>query len=173
MRLKSGVVSIELHCRDVLRTNSDPVNICPFDTFFKNTLVPINSKLNPNSNDNLHKHCLLAEEFALPFTIQKKFTSNCRFRRSRRHLAGSFSIQYSFAQARKCSCTYYMAGGKDEADWLPKEARWGGALRDETKRLRARLATSAQHCDDHKIKLVCLFKFLSLIYFLAQTNMYI
>ena len=133
MRLKSGVVSIELHCRDVLRTNSDPVNICPFDTFLKNTLVPINSKLNPNSNDNLHKHCLLAEEFALPFTIQKKFTSNCRFRRSRRHLAGSFPIQYSFAQARKCSCTYYMAGGKDEADWLPKEARWGGALRDETK----------------------------------------
>ena len=41
------------------------------------------------------------------------------------------------------------------------------------KRLRARLATSAQHCDDHKIKLVCLFEFLSLIYFLAQTNMYI
>ena len=41
------------------------------------------------------------------------------------------------------------------------------------KRLRGRLATSAQHCDDHKIKLVCLFKFLSLIYFLAQTNMYI
>ena len=41
------------------------------------------------------------------------------------------------------------------------------------KRLRARLATSAQHCDDHKIMLVCLFKFLSLIYFLAQIVMYI
>ena len=41
------------------------------------------------------------------------------------------------------------------------------------KRLRARLATSAQHCDVHKIKLVSLFQFFSLIYFLAQINMYI
>ena len=40
------------------------------------------------------------------------------------------------------------------------------------KRLRARLATSAQHFDG-KIKLVCLFKFLSLSYFLAQIKMYI
>ena len=35
--------------------------------------------------------------------------------------------------------------------WLPEEARWGGELCDETK----------------TAKLVCLFKFLSLIYFLA------
>ena len=41
------------------------------------------------------------------------------------------------------------------------------------KRLRARVATSAQHCDGHKIKLVCLLKFLSVIYFLAQIDMYI
>ena len=41
--------------------------------------------------------------------------------------------------------------------WLPEEARWGGELCDETK-------TAA--CDT-KIKLVCLFKVLSLIYFLA------
>ena len=41
--------------------------------------------------------------------------------------------------------------------WLPEEERWGGELCDETK-------TAA--CDT-KIKLVCLFKFLSLIYFLA------
>ena len=41
------------------------------------------------------------------------------------------------------------------------------------KRLRARLATSAQHFDGHKIKLVCLLKFLSLIYFLAHIDMYI
>ena len=65
MRLKSGVVSIELHCRDVLRTNFDPVNICPFDTFLKNTLVPINSKLNSNSYDNLHKHCRTISDYKL------------------------------------------------------------------------------------------------------------
>ena len=41
------------------------------------------------------------------------------------------------------------------------------------KRLPERVATSAQHCDGHKIKLVCLLKFLSLIYFLAQIDMYI
>ena len=42
------------------------------------------------------------------------------------------------------------------------------------KRLGARLATSAQLCDVHiKIKLVCLFQFFSLIYFLVQINMYI
>ena len=35
-------VSIELHCGDVLWTNFDPVNFCPFDTFLKNTLVQIN-----------------------------------------------------------------------------------------------------------------------------------
>ena len=40
------------------------------------------------------------------------------------------------------------------------------------KRLRVRLATSALHSDG-KIKLVCLFKFLSLSYFLAQIKMYI
>ena len=40
--------------------------------------------------------------------------------------------------------------------WLPEEARWGGDLCD--KRTAA--------CDT-KIKLVCVFKFLSLIYFLA------
>ena len=40
------------------------------------------------------------------------------------------------------------------------------------KRLRARLATSAQHCDG-KIKLVCLLKILSLIYLLAHIDMYI
>ena len=28
-------VSIELHCGDVLWTNFDPVNFCPFDTFFE------------------------------------------------------------------------------------------------------------------------------------------
>ena len=39
--------------------------------------------------------------------------------------------------------------------WLPEEARLGGGLCDETK-------TAAY---DTKIKLVCLFKFLSLIYF--------
>ena len=45
MRLGSGVVSIELHCGDVLWTNFDPVNFCPFDTFLKNTLVQINLKI--------------------------------------------------------------------------------------------------------------------------------
>ena len=34
-----GVVSIELHCGDVLKMNFDPVNFCPFDTFLKNRLV--------------------------------------------------------------------------------------------------------------------------------------
>ena len=52
MRLGSGVVPIELHCGDVLMTNFDPVNFCPFDTFLRNTLVQINSKLNSNSHDN-------------------------------------------------------------------------------------------------------------------------
>ena len=28
-------VSIELHCGDVLWTNFDPVNFCPFDTFLE------------------------------------------------------------------------------------------------------------------------------------------
>ena len=41
------------------------------------------------------------------------------------------------------------------------------------KRLRERLATSVQHCDVRKIKLVSLFQFFSLICFLAQINMYI
>ena len=41
------------------------------------------------------------------------------------------------------------------------------------KRLRARLATSAQHCDGHKIKLVSLLKFLSLIYLLGHIDIYI
>ena len=45
MGLSSGVVSIELHCGDVLWTNFDPVNFCPFDTFLKNTLVQINLKI--------------------------------------------------------------------------------------------------------------------------------
>ena len=45
MRLDSGVVSIEFHCGDVLWTNFDPVNFCPFDTFLKNTLVQINLKI--------------------------------------------------------------------------------------------------------------------------------
>ena len=44
MRLGSGVVSIEFHCGDVLWTNFDPVNFFPFDTFWKNTLVQINSR---------------------------------------------------------------------------------------------------------------------------------
>ena len=35
MRLGSGVVSLELHCVDVLWTNFDPVNFCSFDTFFE------------------------------------------------------------------------------------------------------------------------------------------
>ena len=92
MRLGSGVVPIELHCGDVLMTNFDPVNFCSFDTFSRNTLMQINSKLNSKSYDNLYKHCLLAEKFALPLTIpKKKFTSNCRFRPSRRQqLAGSY-----------------------------------------------------------------------------------
>ena len=72
MRLGSGVVSIELHCGDVLTTNFDPVSFCPFDTFLKNILVQINSKWNSKSYDNLYKHCLLAEKFALPFMIKKK-----------------------------------------------------------------------------------------------------
>ena len=38
-------MSIELHCGDVLWTNFDPVNFCPFDTFLKNTLVQINLKI--------------------------------------------------------------------------------------------------------------------------------
>ena len=52
VRLGSGVVPIELHCGDVLMTNFDPVNFCPFDTFLRNTLVQINSKLNSKSHDN-------------------------------------------------------------------------------------------------------------------------
>ena len=72
MRLGSGVMSIELHCGDVLRTNFDPVYFCPFDIFLKNILVQINSKWNSKSYDNLYKHCLLAEKFALPFMIKKK-----------------------------------------------------------------------------------------------------
>ena len=43
MRLGSGVVSIELHCGDVLWTNFDPVNFCPFDTFLKNTLAQMST----------------------------------------------------------------------------------------------------------------------------------
>ena len=35
MRLGSGVVPIELHCGEVLMTNFDPVNFCPFDTFLR------------------------------------------------------------------------------------------------------------------------------------------
>ena len=58
MRLGSGVVSIELHCGDVLWTNFDPVNFCPFDTFLKNTLSQINRKLNSKLLDNPYKHCL-------------------------------------------------------------------------------------------------------------------
>ena len=52
VRLGSGVVPIELHCGDVLMTNFDPVNFYPFDTFLRNTLVQINSKLNSKSHDN-------------------------------------------------------------------------------------------------------------------------
>ena len=40
--LGSGVVPIELHCGDVLMTNFDPVNFCPFDTFLKNTCTRAN-----------------------------------------------------------------------------------------------------------------------------------
>ena len=58
MRLGSGVVSIELHCGDVLWTNFDPVNFCPFDTFLKNTLSQINRKLNSKLLDNPYKRCL-------------------------------------------------------------------------------------------------------------------
>ena len=76
MRLGSGVVYIELHCGDVLRTNFDPVYFCSFDTFLKNILVQINSKWNSKSYDNLYKHCLLAEKFALPFMIKKKKKKN-------------------------------------------------------------------------------------------------
>ena len=72
VRLGSGVVPIELHYGDVLMTNFDPVNFCSFDTFSRNTLMQINSKLNSKSYDNLYKHCLLAEKFALPLTIPKK-----------------------------------------------------------------------------------------------------
>ena len=68
MGLGSSVVTIELHCGDVLRTSFDVVNFCPFDTFLKNTLMQINSKLNSKSYDSLYKHCLLTEKFALPFT---------------------------------------------------------------------------------------------------------
>ena len=74
MRLGSSVVPIELHCGDVLRTSFDVVNFCPFDTFLKNTLMQINSKLNLKSYDDLYKHCLLTEKFALPFT--KKNSQN-------------------------------------------------------------------------------------------------
>ena len=52
VRLGSGVVPIEFYCGDVLMTNFDPVNFCPFDTFLRNTLVQINSKLNSKSHDN-------------------------------------------------------------------------------------------------------------------------
>ena len=44
--------------------------------------------------------------------------------------------------------------------WLTDEARWEGALCDETK-------TAACDTKIDKIKLVWLFKFLRLIYFLA------
>ena len=71
MRLGSSVVTIELHCGDVLRTSFDVVNFCPFDTFLKNTLMQINSKLNLKSYDNLYRHCRLTEKFALPFTKKK------------------------------------------------------------------------------------------------------
>ena len=69
MRLSSGVVSIELHCGDVLWTNFDPVNFCPFDTFLKNTIVQINSKLNSKLWDNLYNYCLLAKKFALRYKL--------------------------------------------------------------------------------------------------------
>ena len=74
MRLGSSVVPIELRCGDVLRTSFDVVNFCPFDTFLKNTLMQINSKFNLKSYDDLYKHCLLTEKFALPFT--KKNSQN-------------------------------------------------------------------------------------------------
>ena len=52
VRLGLSVVPIELHCGDVLVTNFDLVNFCPFDTFLKKTLVQINSKLNSKSYEN-------------------------------------------------------------------------------------------------------------------------
>ena len=74
MRLGSSVVPIELYCGDVVRTSFDVVNFCPFDTFLKNTLMQINFKLNLKSYDDLYKHCLLTQKFALPFT--KKNSQN-------------------------------------------------------------------------------------------------
>ena len=94
MRLGSGVVPIELHCGDVLMTNFDPVNFCPFDTFLRKTIVQINSKLNSKSYDNstYTNTVLWQKSFHYRSTIQtKKNTSNCRFRPSRRQqLAGSY-----------------------------------------------------------------------------------
>ena len=78
------------------------------------------------------------------------------------------SIPFPLRQARKCCIIpnstkvliMWLAGKMRHipcSHWLPEEERWGGELCDKTK-------TAA--CDT-KIKLVCLFKFLSLIYFLA------
>ena len=77
----------------------------------------------------------------------------------------------SFAQARKCCIIpnstkvliMWLAGKMRHipcSHWLTEEARWGGALGDET---------NTAECDTKidKIKLVWLFKFLGWIYFLA------
>ena len=83
----------------------------------------------------------------------------------------------SFAQARKCCIIpnrtkvliMWLADKMRHipcSHWLTEEARWGGALCDET---------NMAECDIKidKIKLVWLFKLLGLIYFLPQIAMYI
>ena len=142
MRLGSGVVSIEFHCGDVLWTNFDPVNFCPFDTFWKNTLVQINSrKKSCRTTYTNTAYWQKGLHYDTNFTVLLNADSAVFDDSS---LPASKCLNpISFAQARKCGIIpnstkvllMWLASKMSHipcSHWLTEEVRWGGALCDET-----------------------------------------